>query len=305
MRKHVIRLHPGNRSGGEYLIESEKAGSHEQKEQPGRHAHECAYQRRLARFAYRRGGDVTLYHRLIAGELGEGAENSDQSHHHDSTFVETEFHRTEAEFVVLHADVENLGKAAGHLEHHRQNADQRASEQDQCLHHVGPDYRLDAAEYRVETGDHSEKQDCRSFADMEQFGERQHHQIEDDCEAQQLAEQRIERGVDPDAGAVAGFQIFIGGRFEAAPEERDENPAGDQRRDRHEEIRRQLPVVQHECRRREGEKGDRADRGPDHREAERPARNFASAEKILLAAVVAFQEIDAHPGHAEQEKRHD
>lgn len=126
-------------------------------------------------------------------------------------------------------------------------------------------------------------------------------QIEDEAEPQQLPEHGVERGVDPDSGSVARFEVLVSGRFAAAPEKRDEEPAGDQRRDRHEEVRRKLPVIKHVCRRRQREECNRADRSADHRKPERPARNFTAAEKILLGAVVAFQEIDSHAGHAEQE----
>lgn len=74
----------------------------------------------------------------------------------EGAFAEAEIQRPEAEFVVLHADLEHLRSAARQLDDDGRSRRAPAAEQDDRLHHIGPDHRFDATENCVEAGDDAE-----------------------------------------------------------------------------------------------------------------------------------------------------
>ena len=300
VRQHLVGGQPGDGFVTEHMVERKEADAEEEETSPRRQAHEDAQQRRLARFTGGFRGDVTLDHILVAGIFGHEADDADQQRDQESAVVQREAHRAEAEFVILHADVENLRKASGHLECDQGKAEHTASEQQDRLHHIGPDHRLEAAEYGIAADYDSGDRDDRKKREAGHLRHRQRDQVQDGRKPDELQDDEADRRITAHTAAVARFEILECAGHPAAPEERDEEVIGHRRSRENAERLRELPEIQRVGRRRQRQEGHRADRGAEHRQPDRPAGKRAVAEEVVLGAFVFPGEVDTHQRHRDE-----
>ena len=238
------------------VVKREEAAADKEERQPGRYAHHGAEQSRLARLARAPGGEIALDHVLVARVFGSEIDESEYDHDCERTLAEAGFERAEAEFVELRTDAEHIREPLRQPQDDERHAEQSAEQQHDGLGHIGPDHGFDTAERRVEYDDDPPGEDDPADADTEHFSQRNRYEIEHGRQPELLQQYKAEGGVEADCPAVSFLKVLECADRRTLPEERDDDPCREQRDGRQRQVRHELPVVEHESRRRQREKGD-------------------------------------------------
>ena len=171
--------------------------------------------------------------------------------------------------------------------------EERAGDEHDRLHDVGPHHRVEPAHHRVEHRGDAHDADHERHVHPEERVEDERQQVEDHPAPDRLHDQEAPARVEPRPRAEARLEEGVrrGARLAAVERHEPHRRRAGRERDREREDER-VPVREVRLGR-QREEGDGADVGREHRERERPARQPAAGLGELVGPVPAPAEVEA------------
>ena len=175
----------------------------------------------------RRGKDPL--HQGLVAHLGENTAQAHPHKHPESRVIQIPGPRDGMQLVVIARQPQHTGEEALRYAVGDEGQDERhPSKQDENLHDIGPDHRVEPADHRIGHRDAAQEEDAGVDVQPGDRGQRQRGQEDDHADpAEHLEQQGEERAQHPHPPVEPIFEVFEDGRDVQAPQEGHEDEGDD------------------------------------------------------------------------------
>jgi len=300
-REYLVRLVKCDYPVGIHLVENVESRSQKKEEQQRGHRQDRVRPDGPRRLTFGGRGQVPLHDGLV-GRVGrkiigkDGAEHDDE----DSFLVQSPIEVNKTEFALFPAGREYLAEAAVQMHDDDHQCCDRAAQQHDHLHDVGPNDRLNTSHHRVKRAQRTHDENARNSTDARRGRQRQRRQQYDHAHPGQLIKYERRTAEQPQAKAVTPLDVLVS-RYYLEIANKGKITKNHERRDSHHAKSEQKtdPILL-VSNGRYRKIRDRAEHRAKNAQTSSPPRNATAGKKEIVGRLLSPREVAADADHGPQ-----